>query len=72
MKKRPIDYLTISHKQLKLSEVGKVQPKKKLDQAEFDKANLKLIIDTVPVNMSRLRDVKVGYILCLCGSLECL
>jgi len=47
MKKRPTDYTTTSHKQLKLSEVGKVHSTKKLDQAEFDKANLKLIIDTV-------------------------
>jgi len=47
MKKRPTDSSTLPYKQLKLSEVGKVQPKKKLNQVEFDKANLKLIIDTV-------------------------
>lgn len=47
MKKRPTDSSTIPYQQLKLSEVGKLQPNKKLDQVEFDKANLKLMIDTV-------------------------
>ncbi|VVC42910.1 Hypothetical protein CINCED_3A000049, partial [Cinara cedri] len=35
------------HKQLKLSEVGKVQPTKKLNQDQFDRENIKLIIETV-------------------------
>jgi len=47
MKKRSTDSTTTSHKQLKLSEVGKVHSIKKFDKAEFDKANLRLIIDTV-------------------------
>jgi len=46
MKKRPTDSATTSHKQLKLSEVGKVHTIKKLNQAEFNKANLRLIIDS--------------------------
>jgi len=52
VKKRPTDSTSIFHKQLKLSEVGKVQPTKKLDQAKFDKANSKLIINTVSLSHS--------------------
>jgi len=43
-------YITI--KSLRLSEVGKVRPTKNLDQAEFDKANLKFIVDTVLHSLS--------------------
>lgn len=47
-KKRPINSSTlIADKQLKLSEVGKVQPTKKLNQDQFDRENIKLIIETV-------------------------
>lgn len=45
-KKRTKDTVLVPKKQLKLDEVGKVVLKK-LSQADFDKANLKLIIDTV-------------------------
>jgi len=47
VKKRPTNSTSISHKQLKLSEVGKVQPTKKLNHTKFNKANLKFVIDRV-------------------------
>jgi hypothetical protein len=45
-KRLNIDNNLVTSKQLKLDEVGKIT--KKLSQTEFDKANIELIVSTVP------------------------